>query len=187
MRPGALEDIGAWAARRLRGPALILIPVAALAAIRLTLGARFPSTHALVDDWSDHAQYLSLFLLGAGLARAAALWQRMEGLRWPALAVAAAAWAVLVFLAGRYGVPARAPVEAAAVMRLALATMQWCAVVALVGFAHRHLDRDHASRRYLTEGVFPVYILHQTLIVVLAEALRPLGWTPPSRRRCWRR
>jgi glucan biosynthesis protein C len=178
-RPDALDTIGAWAARLLTGPALILMPLVALAALRVTLGARFPSTHAMVGDWFNHAQYLSLFLLGAGLARAPAIWQRMEGQRWLALAVAVAGWAALVVLAGRHGLPAKAPAEVAFVMRVAFATVQWCAIVALVGFAHRHLDRDHASRRYLTEGVFPVYILHQTLIVLLAEALRPLGWTPP--------
>lgn len=39
-------------------------------------------------------------------------------------------------------------------------------------------DRDGPARRYLTEAVFPVYILHQTLIVVLAHALKPLHRAP---------
>ena len=34
------------------------------------------------------------------------------------------------------------------------------------------------KRQRLTEAVFPVYILHQTLIIVLAHALRPLAWVP---------
>ncbi|HEX2539667.1 MAG TPA: acyltransferase family protein [Caldimonas sp.] len=178
VRPGTLDAAGAWAERRLRGPALLLLPLAVLAALRLALAGRFPATHALIDDAFNHAQYLGLFLLGAALARAPAIWRRMKAQRWPALAAAFVAWAALAWLAARHGTPAKAPPEAAMAMRLAFATMQWCAIVALVGFAHRHLNRDHASRRYLTEAVFPVYILHQTLIVLLAVALRPLGWAP---------
>jgi surface polysaccharide O-acyltransferase-like enzyme len=61
--------------------------------------------------------------------------------------------------------------------------MQWSAIVAAVGFARRHLNRDFAARRYLTDAVFPVYILHQTLIIVLAVSLArwqlPVGVEAP--------
>jgi len=56
--------------------------------------------------------------------------------------------------------------------------MTWSAIVAACGFARRHLDRDGRARRYLAEAVFPVYILHQTLIVVLAHAFKPLHRSP---------
>jgi glucans biosynthesis protein C len=51
--------------------------------------------------------------------------------------------------------------------------LQWCAIVAALGFARRHLNRDGAVRRYLTDAVFPVYILHQTFTILLARALAP--------------
>jgi glucans biosynthesis protein C len=176
VRPGALDALAGWADRRLRGLTLVLLPLAVLAALRVALAGRFPGTHALVDDVFNHAQYLSLFVLGAALARAPRVWPRMQAQRWPALVAAFAGWAALASLAARHGLPSQASAEIAAAMRVAFAVAQWCAIVALVGFAHRHLDRDHPSRRYLTEAVFPVYILHQTLIVVLAEALRPFAW-----------
>jgi hypothetical protein len=59
-----------------------------------------------------------------------------------------------------------------------IAVLAWCAICAAIGFAHRHLQRDNAARRYLTEAVFPVYIAHQTLIVVLAHSLKPLKLAP---------
>lgn len=87
--------------------------------------------------------------------------------RWPALGLALSAWLVLVAYSGwRLAAP-----EWLWLPRTAFAAMQWSAVVAAIGFARRHLDRDFAARRYLTDAVFPVYILHQTLIVVLAVAL----------------
>ena len=39
---------------------------------------------------------------------------------------------------------------------------------------------DSAALRYLTQAVFPVYILHQTVIVVLAHNLQPLGLRPAA-------
>jgi hypothetical protein len=48
-----------------------------------------------------------------------------------------------------------------------------------LGLAHRHLRHDSAVRRYLTAAIFPVYILHQTVIVVVAHALKPSHLYPP--------
>ena len=48
----------------------------------------------------------------------------------------------------------------------------------MLGFARRHLCRDNAARRYLTTAIFPVYILHQTVIVVVAHALQPVRLDP---------
>jgi surface polysaccharide O-acyltransferase-like enzyme len=54
--------------------------------------------------------------------------------------------------------------------------MQWSAIVAAIGFAQRHLNRDHPTRRLLTDAVFPVYIVHQSLIILLAMALAAARW-----------
>ena len=54
--------------------------------------------------------------------------------------------------------------------------MQWCAIVAAVGFAPAASESRPRLRRYLTDAVFPVYIVHQTLIIVLTQALAPLRW-----------
>jgi glucan biosynthesis protein C len=41
------------------------------------------------------------------------------------------------------------------------------------------LTRDNAARRYLISAIFPVYILYQTVIVVVAHALKPSHLYPP--------
>jgi glucan biosynthesis protein C len=51
-------------------------------------------------------------------------------------------------------------------------------IVAVLGFAQRLAPGDSPALRYLGAAVFPVYILHQTAIVVLAQRLRPLGLSP---------
>ena len=175
--PRALDHIAAALARALRGAAFLWLPIAVLAALRLALFDRYPPTHALIGDWYLHATDFGVFLLGAAWARGGTAWQRCADLRWPALALALGAWAVMLALsAGAVGTPLPNPWLWLA--RTAFATMQWAAIVAAVGFAKVHLNRDHRWRATLAECVFPVYIVHQTLIIGFAMALAPLRWAP---------
>lgn len=168
--------------RHLRGWKIIVLPAAALAALRLLLVQHFPSTHGLVDDWFNHANYFALFVLGAMLARERQVWGRLDAVRWYALGLALASWAALVTW---YSLPETLTLDPAnhgwrLLMRALYAGCAWNAMVAACGFGHRHLNIDSAARRYLTEAVFPVYILHQTLIVAMAHAMKPAGIAPAT-------
>ena len=175
--PHALERAALVAPRWLRGLALLLVPITLLAACRLLLAPHFPSTHALVDDWFNHATYLSLFLFGAVLVRWPAAWDRMAALRHVALVVALVAWALLAL---RYASWADAASLTGwrPLRGIAFAAAQWSAIVAVAGYARRHLNRDHTWRPYLAEAVFPVYLLHQTLTILFTQWLAPLQWPP---------
>ena len=164
----------------LHGWKLIVLPAALLAAARIALVEHFPTNHSVVGDWCNHAMSFIPFLLGALVARVPGFWARLPALRWHALAIAATCWTVWVMWANvTWDV---ATPEAVAVLRpivyAAYALMAWSATVAACGFAARHLDHDGPARRYLNEAIFPVYILHQTLIVVLAHAMKPLRVAP---------
>lgn len=43
----------------------------------------------------------------------------------------------------------------------------WFWVFAIVGYGKRYLNKTHASLPYLNEAVYPFYILHQTIIIVI--------------------
>jgi glucan biosynthesis protein C len=173
----------AWSqrlARLLTGWKLVLLPLAVLAFARLALVARYPSTHALFGDWYNHAMYFSLFLLGAMMARQPEFWQRLDVLRWAGLGTALACWAMLkiYFSLPDDLVPAATMAWLQPLQRVVYALCQWSAIIAVCGFAHRHLEFDSAKRRYLAQAVFPVYIVHQTLIVSMAHGLKPLRLAP---------
>lgn len=159
----------------LSGWKLFVLPIAALALLRILLAARFPTTHALIDDWYSHANYFLLFLLGAFLAQQTKFWQELENMRWISLGLALSSWASLIIY---YALPDSSFVVDQIgywhyLMRTVYVFCEWTAIIAVCGFAHRHLQFDSAGRRYLTQAVFPLYILHQTIIVVLAHALKP--------------
>jgi glucan biosynthesis protein C len=58
----------------------------------------------------------------------------------------------------------------------------WLMLMGILGFGKRYLDRTSRVQRYLAEGSYPVYILHQTVIVILGfyivqiAAPRPALW-----------
>ncbi|GGY95039.1 acyltransferase family protein [Pseudoduganella plicata] len=172
-----LAAAGVRLARLLTGWRALLLPVAALALVRVLIKPWFEETHGLVDDWYLHAVYLPLFLAGVLLARQENFWRELERLRFVALGIALGGWGLFVCL---HALPEPVyawrgfPVLAACVR----SPFQWCAIVALCGFARRYLHADGAARRYLTTAVFPVYIVHQTLIVGMAMLLKPLRMAP---------
>jgi acyltransferase-like protein len=180
LAPPVIPWLRRFAERRLSGVGILLWPLAYLCAIRLGLAPIFPATHALAGDWYNHAMYFGVFLLGFSLAGVRAPWAALERARWLTLGLAVLGWAFLSAYFGAYSDDAAIP---PALLRIFARTIygaeQWLAIAAVVGFAHRHLIHDSAARRYLTTAIFPVYILHQTVIVVLAHALKPSHLYPP--------
>lgn len=168
--------------RLLKGWRIVALPVAVLAAARFGLADRYPSTHALGGDWYNHAQYFFLFVLGALLATQAGFWRQVAALRWTSLGLWLASWALIVCywsipeaLAGSAEVQQWKPL-----MRTIYCLCQWAPILTVCGFGQRHLNFDSAKRRYLTQAVFPVYILHQTLIVSMAHWLKPVQLAPAT-------
>ena len=170
------QHLQAGAERVFKGLGLFVWPILFLGVLRGTLYVRYGETHALVGDHYVHAVSFSAFLLGFGLAKSDVLRDRLTAVRWPALALAVAAWAgwasyVWIY---RHDTPIPAP-GLVATMRFVFAIDTWCAIVAILGFGARHLNKGGATLRYLTVGVFPFYLVHQTIIVVLAHHLAKLG------------
>jgi len=147
--------------------ALLVGPWCLLWMLRTLLFPRFGSTHAMVGDWYNHAQYFGMFLFGFMLVRRPVLWLAIDRLRWPALALALTGAAL--FLPPSLGMGG--PMWAERAGREALA---WGAILAALGFGQRHLNRDHRWRAYLVEVIFAWYIVHQTALIAFAVWLKPL-------------
>lgn len=166
--PVATRTFATTLTRGLHGAGLFLLPMLWLVLCRVVLQPRYPQTHALWGDLYAHAMYGFAFGMGVLLMRMEGGWSRLAAARHVALVVAALAWAVLAFatVPGSLG-PALT------------ALFQWSAITALLGLAVTHFDRDAPVRPVLTEAVFPVYLVHQTVMIVLSQAL--VGWSLPVR------
>jgi hypothetical protein len=64
-------------------------------------------------------------------------------------------------------------------MRVVYAVDQWVWIAAILGYGARYLNRGGPVLRYLSVGVFPFYIVHQTVIILAAWYLMPLNLPLP--------
>lgn len=161
--------------RVLDGWGLIVAPLLFLTVIRLALAPAFPVTHALIDDWYNHALSFGLFLFGFLTAKSERLKAVYIRLRWPALILAVLGYAAYAGLAWIYRDHEPRSLMAQFGLQAGYLLEQWCAIAAILGFGARHLTRGGPALTYLTLGVFPFYIIHQTFIVVAGHYLAKLG------------
>ncbi|WNO54622.1 acyltransferase family protein [Stakelama saccharophila] len=161
----------AIAERALAGPLVFLLPAAALAAFRLAiLPDMRENTQLLIDDWPGHAVYFSAFLFGVLLRNSAACWQAIR--TWWKAAAAIAILAYILY-AVREGWLVGTPLSRSLFHTIVAtrAILAWTAIIGLIGMADRFLDHDWPGRKTLAEAVFPFYIIHQTIIVVVGWLL----------------
>jgi peptidoglycan/LPS O-acetylase OafA/YrhL len=147
---------------------LFALPLAWLFVARAALFPTFGETHALVDDPYAHAVYGFAFFFGVGLARSRPAWTTITR-NWKLSLSAATLGCALTFYIHGAAVDGGAVVLARAATRALLA---WGSILGLLGLAQLHLHRDGPVRRYLTEAIFPYYIAHQTIIVVVGYYLK---------------
>ena len=155
------------AERALTGPALLPVGIAAYFCIHNFVSPGWEDSHLLVNDWSAHLDYFGAFLFGVLLRRSQPV--RAAAARWWKVAAVAAilGWAYLAWAELPISGDARASYLLSLLYRIARSTEAWCAIVALVGLAVAHWNRDSAWRPMLAEAVFPFYIIHQTVIIVV--------------------
>ncbi len=148
----------------------IYLPIVPLALVQLTLRERFPGPYNLYNDWASMSFYATFLIAGFLMAvephfefRLREEWKRAFG-------IGLAATGVL--LAAVLGVFDWTPAVLAGT-----AVAGWCFVVALLGFAHERVTSSSPRMRYLAESAFPIYLLHQPVIVFLGYPIvqLPLG------------
>jgi glucan biosynthesis protein C len=155
--------------------AVLFLPVAWLVFVHAWWFQMAAESQALFGDWVAHVTYFPAFLFGFGLARSEPAMAAIA--RWWKVGAIAAVLGYLAIIAVELEWPGDivAPRWIYPGYGVAHALEQWGAIVALMGIAERHWNRDHRWRRTLTEAVFPFYLIHQTIIVLVMYALLPAG------------
>lgn len=175
---GALVARFVTVSRELKLPtwAWLLLPAVPLALMRIFIKPLFPIEHDLVHDLYNHLQYGWLFAIGwaSRTPLAQGFWAAALRLRWVALGVSLAGWAVLLVFNQQYAevTPSDAILTAARTLR---GSLTWFAIVAACGWAQRAFTRESPLLREASKAVFCLYILHQSVIVVLSQWLKPLA------------
>jgi glucans biosynthesis protein C len=126
---------------------------------------RWPEQLSLLDDWFVFNFSLTLFFLGYFLADGNTFWETCEKWRrhFLALAVVCILYLFVAFW-WRLELP-KAQNQAFYGYAVLNSIHVWALILAILGFARRHLNVGSAFLRYITPAVYPFYILHQTIIV----------------------
>ncbi|PZU07217.1 MAG: hypothetical protein DI605_16305 [Sphingomonas sp.] len=156
-----------WAERLLWGPLLLLLPIAIAIPIRLHWLPHAEDNHNFLGDWVAHIRHFPAFVCGYLLYNSPSLWRSIRG-NWPwiaALAIAATAGAV--YIAWDY--PATRPITRGMrdIYQCIRVVQGWASILALIGIADRFWNHDGRWRAMLAEAVFPFYLIHQTIIIVV--------------------
>lgn len=155
---------------------LFAAPVLPFLAYETWLTPHFPTTHNLVWDWANHAHRLTILLMGYWVAKNESFWRAIDRilpfvLGYAAIFAAVMGWGLNRPDADWVGQGWLADI----IFGPARIYYAWAAILALLGLARRYLSGDGPVRRYLTEAIFPYYILHQTITVLTGYWIAPMG------------
>ncbi|HEV8695233.1 MAG TPA: acyltransferase [Lysobacter sp.] len=161
---------------RLRRGWLLTVPALPLLLWTLTLQPLFDEPGDLIHDRYRHAVYFTVFLYGWWLGTDAGVWDELVRLRKRALGWALFVFAVYITLG--MGLPEEAPAWQEAFVRTLRNFYIWLALCAILGWGKALLNRPFRWLPWANEAVYPWYVLHQSLIILIAYWLLPLQLGP---------
>ncbi len=149
----------------LRGARLLIWPSVVLLAYTMLLQMQSAETY-------KHAIYFSMFLVGFWMAHDDALWQELKRIRQLALAVTIVAY--VLYMWTRQVATDTSPLHTLVVIWIFRSLYIWAMLCSILGWAQVLLNRPFRWLPWANEAVYPWYILHHSVIIVLAYWLVPL-------------
>ncbi|GAB3715487.1 hypothetical protein GCM10027592_56100 [Spirosoma flavus] len=135
----------------------------------VVLGGFFPEeTHALINDWAYFMKNLILFWLGYILISRREFWQILTDQRRYFLVATAIFTVILYVMPMVFGWEnILATTWLRTINSFNRIGLMWSSVIATVAYGYRYLNKSHPILPKLNEAVYPFYILHQTVIVLI--------------------
>lgn len=160
--------------------ALRLQPGPWLYALALPLGINeallrplFPETHNLLSDWYVFIHYLLFTIYGFVLASMPSVWPWIASQRHRLAIAGVSIYVVATVLFTQEVIYRDTPADA-----FIAAIFTWMCVLAFIGYGYRHLSFANPLLRWARDASYPVYILHQTLIVAIGYYVIQAPWSP---------
>ncbi|MDB5242473.1 MAG: acyltransferase, partial [Spirosoma sp.] len=159
------DRVGLLIARPGGAISLLLIIIAS----QVLLKPYFPEeTHALTNDWAYFVKNLLLFWFGYVLVSRRPFWQALTNQRQIFL-VGTVLCTVILY--GSRAVWGQDVIDNTLWLDLLYSInsdcLTWFSVLMTIGYGYRYLNIDKPILKHLNEAVYPFYILHQTVIVLI--------------------
>jgi glucans biosynthesis protein C len=156
----------AWLAKG-RAWRMLLVPAMPFVAYTEVLDPCFPTTLALWGDWAYIAQTFTFFLFGFLAAKNQDFWKCIDRVLLPSAGFTLVLGGLLVTaFFNEFTVTADPQLFNAFLILKML--YRWSVIVTVLGLARRFANRPSATLSYLTAAIFPYYILHQTITLLVS-------------------
>ncbi|MFD9901382.1 acyltransferase family protein [Mesorhizobium sp. NPDC059025] len=167
-----------WFERMARTPAIYLFVLLPLV-LHLIFLPFFPrETNVLYNDGAWFAVWASWFGLGFLVAKHhSAIVPTVVAKRWISLGLAAALTALLwrySWMSKAAGIGGETGGMQMVLYKTLTFSLAWTVILAAIGFAALHLNRKSAALTWLNAKIFPLYIVHQTFVVMALYYVLPL-------------
>ena len=161
-----------WTQRMLTKPLGLYLFVIPLYFIEALVEPFFPVTHALIGDWFTISFNIVLFFFGFLLiASGKVWWDSVDRIKTRALYVGIVAFSVQVLIwQGEDSIWVHFTEAFVKVVNL------WSWILVLFGYGARFLNRKSKLLSYCNQAVYPFYILHQTITVMLGYYIKEYDW-----------
>ncbi len=164
FRSHAYLRFSIWLEDFARRPLSLNVVVILLVGSQALLGPYFPEeTHALFNDWASMATFLIFFLCGFMLLSNQNIIESIRKQR--KLYLAEAAIATVVMFASPHLFREESAVDLA--WGISSIFTAWSCGLAAIGFARQYLNRESRFRKLANEAIYPFYLLHQPVILIL--------------------
>ncbi|MTI32876.1 glucan biosynthesis protein [Cytophagales bacterium RKSG123] len=133
----------------------------------------FPVTHALTDDWFTFINFFILFFYGFVLISMGNFyWKIIDQVKKKALAIGIFSFSILCTIWLGF--------EDSTFVHFTEAFFKvinfWSWILVIFGYGAKYLNKPSKLLSYCNQAVYPFYILHQTVTIVVAYYLMNLDW-----------
>ena len=163
-RPDARSTLADWVSK----PGVILLMALPLAAIEGILRPHWAGFQNLYDDWANVCLYLLYFICGYLIGSEARFGVAIDQHLSVSLALAVLCMGLFLGLWQSDLVPDRAYSADYVLYQCFRGCNTWIWVIALLGLGRRFLNFNSRLLAYANEAAYPVYLLHQTVLITIA-------------------
>lgn len=154
---------------------LIIIP---LLIFYYVLAPIYPTTHALIDDWYNHSISITIFILGFCISTFSGLWNAIVAKRKQSLIIAIVPALTLILFV--WGPTFEIINEESELFFIVYSLLKWVFIVSwlfsILGYGKYLLDKPSKLLTYANESVYPLYILHQTIMIIFGYYIIHFDW-----------
>jgi hypothetical protein len=160
---------------------ILLIPSLFILITQIILRPYFPEeTHALVNDWAFFTFYFLFFLMGILSYSSPRLWEAIGANRKYLLITML--FSIIPFyicyfhFRGLIQLPwSTDTIETT--FDVTSIFVSWFTVITIIAFGQHYLNKPHPWLTKISEGLYPFYILHQTVIIAIGYYICQLDWS----------